>query len=79
MKKMVKAAILALAAAGMVVLGGCGSSQPAKSQGGSAFQSALMQKIKKDGKLVVGTASGFPPYEFLDTSVRIRKRLTALT
>lgn len=37
MKKMVKAAILALAAAGMVVLGGCGSSQPAKSQGGSAY------------------------------------------
>lgn len=47
MKKMVKAAILALAAAGMVVLGGCGSSQPAKSQGGSASQSALMQKIKR--------------------------------
>lgn len=78
MKKMVKAAILALAAAGMVILGGCGSSQPAKSQGGSASQSALMQKIKKDGKLVVGTASGFPPYEFLDTSVRDQKKIDGI-
>lgn len=27
-----------------------------------------MQKIKKNGKIVVGTASGYPPYEFVDTS-----------
>ena len=78
MKKMMKAAILALAAAGMVMAGGCGSSQPAKSSAGNSSQSALMQKIKKDGKLVVGTASGFPPYEFLDTSVKDQKKIMKL-
>ena len=78
MKKMMKAAILALAAAGMVMAGGCGSSQPAKSSAGNSSQSALMQKIKKDGKLVVGTASGFPPYEFLDTSVKDQKKIDGI-
>lgn len=47
MKKIMKAAILALAAAGMVMAGGCGSSQPAKSSAGNSSQSALMQKIKR--------------------------------
>lgn len=37
-----------------------------------------MQKIKKDGKLVVGTASGFPPYEFLDTSVKDQKKIDGI-
>lgn len=78
MKKMMKAAILALAAAGMVMAGGCGNSQPAKSSAGNSSQSALMQKIKKDGKLVVGTASGFPPYEFLDTSVKDQKKIDGI-
>ena len=78
MKKIMKAAILALAAAGMVMAGGCGSSQPAKSSAGTSSQSALMQKIKKDGKLVVGTASGFPPYEFLDTSVKDQKKIDGI-
>lgn len=78
MKKIMKAAILALAAAGMVMAGGCGSSQPAKSSAGNSSQSALMQKIKKDGKLVVGTASGFPPYEFLDTSVKDQKKIDGI-
>lgn len=78
MKKMMKAAIIALAAAGMVMAGGCGSSQPAKSSAGNSSQSALMQKIKKDGKLVVGTASGFPPYEFLDTSVKDQKKIDGI-
>ena len=36
-------------------------------------ESPLMQKIKKQGKLVVGTASGYPPYEFIDTSVGEKK------
>lgn len=77
MKKIVKAAMLGLAAAGLVLLGGCGSEQ-AKSAAGSSSQSALMQKIKKDGKLVVGTASGFPPYEFLDTSVKDQKKIDGI-
>ena len=60
MNTVMKAAVLGLAAAGMILMGGCGGSgnQKAASSGsGSSSQSALMQKIKKDGKLVVGTAS----------------------
>lgn len=36
------------------------------------------RKSKKDGKLVVGTAPGFPPYEFLDTSVKDKKSITGI-
>ena len=78
MKKILKAAMIGLAAAGMLLAGGCGSSEAPKSQAGSSSQSALMQKIKKDGKLVVGTASGFPPYEFLDTSVKDQKKIDGI-
>ena len=70
--------MIGLAAAGMLLAGGCGSSEAPKSQAGSSSQSALMQKIKKDGKLVVGTASGFPPYEFLDTSVKDQKKIDGI-
>lgn len=81
MNTVMKAAVLGLAAAGMILMGGCGGSgnQKAASSGsGSSSQSALMQKIKKDGKLVVGTASGFPPYEFLDTSVKDQKKIDGI-
>lgn len=81
MNTVMKTAVLGLAAAGMILMGGCGGSgnQKAASSGsGSSSQSALMQKIKKDGKLVVGTASGFPPYEFLDTSVKERKKIDGI-
>ena len=81
MNTVMKTAVLGLAAAGMILMGGCGGSgnQKAASSGsGSSSQSALMQKIKKDGKLVVGTASGFPPYEFLDTSVKDRKKIDGI-
>lgn len=81
MNTVMKAAVLGLAAAGMILMGGCGGSgnQKAASSGsGSSSQSALMQKIKKDGKLVVGTASGFPLYEFLDTSVKDQKKIDGI-
>ena len=80
MNKMIKAAVLGMAAAGMIVLGGCGNdkTQGSAAQQGNGSQSALMQKIKKDGKLVVGTASGFPPYEFLDTSVKDQKKIDGI-
>ena len=81
MNTVMKAAVLGLAAAGMILMGGCGGSgnQKAASSGsGSSSQSALMQKIKKDGKLVVGTASGFPPSEFLDTSVKDQKKIDGI-
>ena len=81
MNTVMKTAVLGLAAAGMILMGGCGGSgnQKAASSGsGSSSQSALMQKIKKDGKLVVGTASGFPPYDFLDTSVKDQKKIDGI-
>lgn len=59
-----------MAAAAALTMAGCGGSdQGAKSSAPPAQkESALMQKIKKNGKIVVGTASGYPPYEFVDTS-----------
>lgn len=65
-----KAAIIGLMAAGAFGLAGCGGDKAADSQPAaqSASQGNLMQRIKEKGTLVVGTASGFPPYEFLDTS-----------
>ncbi len=81
MNKMMKFAILGLAAAGVMVMAGCGDSKPASSAAASSAasnQSALMQKIKKGGKLVVGTSSGFPPYEFLDTSVKDQNVVTGI-
>lgn len=70
MKYARKAALAALMAAGTFGLAGCGGDKAADSQPAaqSATQGNLMQRIKEKGTLVVGTASGFPPYEFLDTS-----------
>lgn len=70
MKPVWKAALAAAALAGVLLAAGCGGSgekkEAAKAEG--APQGALMQQIKERGKLIVGTASGFPPYEFIDTS-----------
>lgn len=70
MKTMWKAAICALLAAGALAAAGCGSDKKAGGDKASsqAPQGHLLQKIKDSGTLVVGTASGFPPYEFVDTS-----------
>ena len=80
MNKMLKLAILGVAACGVFALTGCGGDKAASSTAASsaAGQGALLQKIKKDGKLVVGTAPGFPPYEFLDTSVKDKKSITGI-
>lgn len=69
-KKALKILAIAMAAAAALTMAGCGGSdQGAKSSAPPAQkESALMQKIKKNGKIVVGTASGYPPYEFVDTS-----------
>lgn len=68
MKLAVKAAAAALLAAGVLGLVGCGGKADSKPAGEGAPQGGLLQKIKDKGTLVVGTASGFPPYEFIDTS-----------
>ncbi len=69
-KKALKILAIGMAAAAALTMAGCGGSdQGAKSSAPPAQkESALMQKIKKNGKIVVGTASGYPPYEFVDTS-----------
>lgn len=69
-KKALKILAIGMAAAAALTMAGCGGSdQGAKSSAQPAQkESALMQKIKKNGKIVVGTASGYPPYEFVDTS-----------
>ena len=79
MNKMLKLAILGVAACGVFALTGCGGDKASSTAASSASgQGALLQKIKKDGKLVVGTAPGFPPYEFLDTSVKDKKSITGI-
>lgn len=70
MKKSVQMALLGLAAAGAFLMAGCGdngntSKSAAPSDKG---QSPLMESIKKRGKLIVGTSSGYPPYVFVDAT-----------
>lgn len=62
-----KAALAAVAAAGVMMAAGCGGSDDKKAAA-SDKQGPVMQKIKESGKIVVGTASGYPPYEFIDAS-----------
>lgn len=62
-----KAALAAVAAAGVMMAAGCGGSDDKKAAAGDK-QGPVMQKIKESGKIVVGTASGYPPYEFIDAS-----------
>ncbi len=47
-----------------------GSAAPSSAAGTSntASSGGLLQSIKSKGTLTVGTASGYPPYEFIDTS-----------
>lgn len=73
MKTMWKVLAAGMAMAAVVGLSGCGGSDSSKAPAGNAQQGALMKQIKEKGKLVVGTASGYPPYEFVDTSAGDKK------
>lgn len=66
MKRLWKAAVCAVLAAGVVGLAGCGGTAGGKPAASSANQKSTVQAIKDRGQLVVGTSSGFPPYEFWD-------------
>lgn len=74
-----KAALCGAAIVGMAMMAGCGSDKGASSQAaaGAQPQGKLLQQIKQRGKLIVGTASGFPPYEFIDTS-KSEKNVTGI-
>lgn len=63
-----KAALAAVAAAGVMMAAGCGGSDDKKAAASGDKQGPVMQKIKESGKIVIGTASGYPPYEFIDAS-----------
>lgn len=65
-KNLLKMMALGMAAAAVFGLAGCGGGSSSSQSAGSQTQkeSPLMKKIKSSGKLVVGTASGYPPYEF---------------
>lgn len=71
MKNSLKALLLGAAFIGALAVSGCGgSSAPAKSdaaKSAAAPQGNLMETIKKRGKLLVGTSSGYPPYVFVDS------------
>ena len=62
LKKLTAVAAVATIAISMI---GCGAANTSSSSSasGSASESVL-EKIKKDGKLVVGTSADYPPYEF---------------
>lgn len=74
-KNVLKMMALGMAAVAVFGLAGCGGSSAGSKSASSQTQkeSPLMQKIKSSGKLVVGTASGYPPYEFVDTSAGEKK------
>ncbi|WP_196594210.1 transporter substrate-binding domain-containing protein [Pectinatus sottacetonis] len=59
-KKLIAVFLSVMAAA--MMFAGCGSSNQ------SSAKADLLKSIKAKGVLVVGTASGYPPYEFVDTS-----------
>lgn len=77
MKKRVLAMAMA-AAMGVMMFAGCGKTEApapvetaAKTETEAATEAAedmgpVLARIKASGKIVVGTASGYPPYEFID-------------
>ena len=75
MKKSVKFALLGLAAAGALLMAGCGDDKGAakSAASGEAQQGQLMETIKKRGKIIVGTSSGYPPYVFVDSGSADKK------
>lgn len=59
MKKFTKIVCAILFIAMVLSMTACGS------QGGSSASGGKIAEIKKNGKLVLGTASGYPPFEFI--------------
>ena len=72
MNKWIKSIICGLFLVGIFTVSGCGSNET-KTPSAPQNSAHLLEKIKERGILVVGTASGYPPYEFVDTSVAEKK------
>lgn len=81
MNKFLKAAVCGAALAAVIGIAGCGGeekkAEAKPAAAASADEGPLLAKIKERGKLIVGTASGFPPYEFVDTS-KAEKTVTGI-
>ena len=70
MKKFSKTAALILSILMLVsVFAGCGSKKEAPAASASS-DGPVLAKIKKAGKLVVGTEAQYPPYEFKDLNAK---------
>ena len=51
-----------------MLMAGCGSTSQQSGDAAAGKGQGTVAKIKERGELVVGTATGYPPYIFLDTS-----------
>ncbi|MCT8975424.1 ABC transporter substrate-binding protein [Clostridium sp. CX1] len=63
-KSLKKFIAMSLVVGSMVTFAACGSQSTSTSGSGDKSQSASMERIKKNGKLVLGTSADYPPYEF---------------
>ncbi|MDO5518067.1 MAG: ABC transporter substrate-binding protein [Clostridium sp.] len=61
LKKLTSIAAVAAIAISMV---GCGATGTGSSSSSTSSNQSALEKIKADGKLVVGTSADYPPYEF---------------
>lgn len=78
LKRIVSTVLATVLAMSALSLTGCGSSATDASSEGTTGESAasdtastdsgIIADIKKSGQLVLGTASGYPPYEFVSTA-----------
>lgn len=55
---------MSLVVGSMLTFAACGNQNKTSNKGEENAQSATMQRIKKNGKLVLGTSAEYPPYEF---------------
>ncbi len=67
-KNLWKIAACAVAVAGVAFLAGCGGSDDKKAAAADVPKGQVLSQIKQKGKIVVGTAPGYPPYEFWDAT-----------
>lgn len=63
-KSLKKFIAISLVMGTMLSFAACGTKDNTTKTTEQSTQSAVMQKIKKNGKLVLGTSADYPPYEF---------------
>jgi polar amino acid transport system substrate-binding protein len=59
-----KVIAMSLVVGAMFTFAACGNQNNTKNSTKNSSESQVMQKIKKSGKLVLGTSADYPPYEF---------------